>query len=74
MLCKCFKFRSVWCHIFFLSDSGIVWCLAVMLVLFNKAALSSYNFPSVNFITLIQVENGTIFYNVNCQFLNQIKI
>ncbi|CAM8964374.1 unnamed protein product [Rhodiola kirilowii] len=28
---------------------------AVMLVLFNKAALSSYNFPSVNFITLIQV-------------------
>ncbi|CAI8599622.1 unnamed protein product [Vicia faba] len=28
---------------------------AVLLVMFNKAALSSYNFPSVNFIALLQM-------------------
>ncbi|KAK7260902.1 hypothetical protein RIF29_27201 [Crotalaria pallida] len=28
---------------------------AVLLVMFNKAALSSYNFPSTNFITLLQM-------------------
>jgi hypothetical protein len=29
---------------------------AVLLILFNKAALSSYNFPSANVITLFQVD------------------
>ncbi|XAR70982.1 hypothetical protein NMG60_11028042 [Bertholletia excelsa] len=30
---------------------------AVMLIIFNKAALSSYNFPCANVITLFQVGN-----------------
>ncbi|KAB5553350.1 hypothetical protein DKX38_010661 [Salix brachista] len=30
-------------------------CCAVLLILFNKAALSSYNFPSANVITLFQI-------------------
>ncbi|KAG5244387.1 nucleotide-sugar transporter [Salix suchowensis] len=30
-------------------------CCAVLLILFNKAALSSYNFPSANVITLFQM-------------------
>ncbi|WVY89547.1 hypothetical protein V8G54_035061, partial [Vigna mungo] len=32
---------------------------AVLLVMFNKAALSSYNFPSANVITLLQVLDDT---------------
>lgn len=34
---------------------------AVMLVLFNKAALSSYQFPCVNVITLFQMVSSTFF-------------
>ncbi|KAJ4899166.1 Nucleotide/sugar transporter family protein [Raphanus sativus] len=34
---------------------------AVMLVLFNKAALSSYDFPCVNIITLFQMVSSTLF-------------
>ncbi|CAN6915683.1 unnamed protein product [Brassica oleracea] len=34
---------------------------AVMLVLFNKAALSSYHFPCVNVITLFQMVSSTLF-------------
>ncbi|KAF3598017.1 hypothetical protein DY000_02027756 [Brassica cretica] len=34
---------------------------AVMLVLFNKAALSSYHFPCVNVITLFQMVSSTFF-------------
>jgi len=30
-------------------------CSVVLLVVFNKAALSSYSFPSANVITLLQV-------------------
>lgn len=32
-------------------------CILVLLVMFNKAALSSYEFPSANVITLLQVRN-----------------
>ncbi|GLJ53400.1 hypothetical protein SUGI_1138830 [Cryptomeria japonica] len=34
---------------------------AVMLVMFNKAVLSSYNFPSANVITLLQMISSTVF-------------
>ncbi|CAN7015501.1 unnamed protein product [Brassica rapa subsp. trilocularis] len=34
---------------------------AVMLVLFNKAALSSYHFPCVNVMTLFQMVSSTLF-------------
>ncbi|KAJ1410940.1 Sugar phosphate transporter domain [Sesbania bispinosa] len=34
---------------------------SVLLVMFNKAALSSYNFPSANVITLLQVLEGSFF-------------
>jgi solute carrier family 35 protein len=34
---------------------------AVMLVLFNKAALSSYDFPCVNVITLFQMVSSSLF-------------
>jgi hypothetical protein len=35
---------------------------AVLLVMFNKAALSSYNFPCANVVTLLQVLNIYLFY------------
>lgn len=34
---------------------------AVLLVMFNKAALSSYNFPSANVITLLQMVSSCFF-------------
>ena len=37
------------------SDSGLTIFFAVLLILFNKAVLSSYNFPYANVITLFQV-------------------
>ncbi|CAJ2675002.1 UDP-N-acetylglucosamine transporter UGNT1-like [Trifolium pratense] len=37
---------------------------AVMLVMFNKAALSSYNFPSANVITLLQMFSSSCFLYV----------
>ncbi|KAE9616329.1 putative sugar phosphate transporter domain-containing protein [Lupinus albus] len=37
---------------------------AVLLVMFNKAALSSYNFPSANFITLLQMVCSCFFLYV----------
>jgi solute carrier family 35 protein len=36
--------------------SILYFCFVVLLVMFNKAALSSYNFPSSNFIALLQVD------------------
>ncbi|KAI9192827.1 hypothetical protein LWI28_028158 [Acer negundo] len=40
---------------------------AVLLVMFNKAALSSYNFPCANFITLIQMLcSCSILYAMRC--------
>ncbi|KAK9699943.1 hypothetical protein RND81_08G205400 [Saponaria officinalis] len=40
---------------------------AVLLVMFNKAALSSYNFPSANVITLFQmVSSCTFLYAMRC--------
>lgn len=49
---------------------------AVLLVMFNKAALSSYSFPSPNVITFIQVVNFSrcliyeCFSKCNCSALN----
>ncbi|KAM2407144.1 hypothetical protein ACFX1X_026363 [Malus domestica] len=41
---------------------------AVLLIMFNKAALSSYNFPSANVITLFQmVSSCTFLYALKCR-------
>ncbi|XP_068344719.1 UDP-N-acetylglucosamine transporter UGNT1-like [Pyrus communis] len=41
---------------------------AVLLIMFNKAALSSYNFPSANVITLFQmVSSCTFLYAMKCR-------
>lgn len=37
------------------SDSGLTFLWAVLLIMFNKAVLSSYSFPYANVITLVQV-------------------
>ncbi|BBH08514.1 Nucleotide/sugar transporter family protein [Prunus dulcis] len=40
---------------------------AVLLIMFNKAALSSYNFPSTNVITLFQMLSScTLLYAMKC--------
>ncbi|CAB4288668.1 unnamed protein product [Prunus armeniaca] len=46
--------------------SAAIHC-AVLLIMFNKAALSSYNFPSTNVITLFQMLSScTLLYAMKC--------
>ncbi|GAU15091.1 hypothetical protein TSUD_08290 [Trifolium subterraneum] len=48
-------------------------CCAVMLVMFNKAALSSYNFPSANVITLLQLVTMEAVRGVNVPMYTTLR-
>jgi hypothetical protein len=69
LLLFCFPFSDPICGTNFGNSQ-----FAVLLVMFNKAALSSYKFPCANVITLLQVLD--VFWqnrHASCTFLDAVR-